>query len=72
MKLVDIITHDNIILNLEGDNQADVIDELVDKLASNQLINDSEQFKKAIYKRENEISTAVGYGVASHMLKVNL
>lgn len=64
MKLVDIITHDNIILNLEGDNQADVIDELVDKLASNQLINDSEQFKKAIYKRENEISTAVGYGVA--------
>lgn len=64
MELVDILTYDNIILNLKGDNQAAVIDELVSKLAENQLTNDPERFKKAIYKRENEISTAVGYGVA--------
>lgn len=64
MELVDILTRDNIILNLKGDDQAAVIDELVDKLAENQLTNDPVQFKKAIYKRENEISTAVGSGVA--------
>lgn len=64
MNFEDILTHDNIILNLEGDNQADVIDELVNKLAENQLINSPEEFKKAIYKRENEISTAIGYGIA--------
>lgn len=64
MRLVDILTRDNIILNLNGNSQSAVIDELVDKLAANQLTNDSEQFKKAILKREKEISTAVGFGVA--------
>lgn len=64
MKLTDILTRDNIILNLRGDNQSDVIDELVNKLDQNQLINDPEMFKEGIYKRESEISTAVGYGVA--------
>ncbi|MCJ7841440.1 fructose-specific PTS transporter subunit EIIC [Lederbergia sp. NSJ-179] len=64
MKLTDILTHDNIILNLRGDNQSAVIDELINKLDENQLINDPEMFKEGIYKRESEISTAVGYGVA--------
>ncbi|WYS07358.1 fructose-specific PTS transporter subunit EIIC [Bacillus sp. FSL R5-0394] len=64
MKLVDILTRDNIILNLQGNSQTAVIDELVDKLAQNGLTDNPEAFKKAIYKREQEISTAVGYGVA--------
>ena len=64
MELVDILTSDNIILNLKGTDQDTVIDELVNKLTENQLTNDPIAFKKAIYKRENEISTAVGYGVA--------
>lgn len=64
MKLTDILTHDNIILNLRGNNQSAVIDELINKLDENQLINDPEMFKEGIYKRESEISTAVGYGVA--------
>lgn len=64
MKLVDILTRDNIILNLQGNSQTAVIDELVDKLAQNGRTDNPEEFKKAIYKREQEISTAVGYGVA--------
>ena len=64
MELVDILTQDNIILNLKGNNQKEVIDELINKLTERQLTTDPERFKKAIYKRENEISTAVGYGVA--------
>ncbi|GIP63991.1 PTS fructose transporter subunit IIABC [Virgibacillus pantothenticus] len=64
MELVDILTRDNIILNLQGNNQKEVIDELIHKLTERRLTTDPERFKKAIYKRENEISTAVGYGVA--------
>ncbi|MEK4566838.1 fructose-specific PTS transporter subunit EIIC [Alkalihalobacillus sp. FSL R5-0424] len=64
MELIDILTKDQIILNLKGTNQDEVIDEMVSRLAANQLTNDPVSFKEAIYKRESEISTAVGYGVA--------
>lgn len=64
MELIDILTKDQMILNLKGTNQEEVIDELVQKLAENNLTSDPASFKQAIYKRENEISTAVGYGVA--------
>src|SRR5699024_4902812 len=36
----------------------------VKKLDDNKLTNNPEEFKKAIYNRENEISTAVGDGIA--------
>lgn len=64
MKLIDILAQDNIILNLKGNNQTDVINELVNKLVENKLTNDADGFMKEIFRRENEISTAVGYGVA--------
>ncbi len=47
MKLVDILTRGNIILNLQGDSQAAVIDELVNKLAQNGLTTDPVGFKKS-------------------------
>src|SRR5699024_145412 len=64
MKLTDILTENQMILELEGHNQEAVIDELINNLSVNKITTDAELFKKAIYKRENEISTAVGYGVA--------
>lgn len=64
MKLTDILTEERVILNLKGTNQSEVIDELVNKLSENGITTDADQFKKGIYKRENEISTAVGHGVA--------
>ncbi|MDM8099055.1 MULTISPECIES: PTS fructose transporter subunit IIABC [Oceanobacillus] len=64
MKFIDILTKDNIILNINGKNQNEVIDELVGRLADNNLTSNPEEFKQAIYKREGEISTAVGYSVA--------
>ncbi|MEB6038098.1 fructose-specific PTS transporter subunit EIIC [Staphylococcus pseudoxylosus] len=64
MQLTDILTENQIILNLKGKNQATVIDELVDKLIENDITTNADQFRQEIYKRENEISTAVGHGVA--------
>lgn len=64
MELIDILTKDNIILNLQGENQDEVINELINVLEKNKFTDDAEQFKTKIYKREAEISTAVGYSVA--------
>ncbi len=64
MEFIDILTKENIILNLKGKNQDEVINELVGRLADNKLTSNPEEFKQAIYKRESEISTAVGYSVA--------
>src|SRR5699024_2200368 len=64
MELIDILKESNIILNLKGKNQNEAINELVDILETNGATTNAEQFKDAIYKRENEISTAVGHGVA--------
>lgn len=64
MKLEDIITNKNIILSLKGKDQTTVIDELINKLEENKTIDNSAIFKKAIWKRENEVSTAIGDGIA--------
>lgn len=64
LNLEDVLSPDNIILNLQATNQQSAIDELVKKLDDNKLTNNPEEFKKAIYNRENEISTAVGDGIA--------
>lgn len=54
MKLVDILTRGNIILNLQGDSQAAVIDELVNKLAQNGLTTDPVGFKKKRFIKESK------------------
>ncbi|AEB31179.1 PTS system fructose-specific EIIABC component (plasmid) [Carnobacterium sp. 17-4] len=64
MKLEDLINDKNIILTLNGQDQASVIDELVTKLKENEIIDNIETFKNAIWKRENEVSTAIGDGIA--------
>lgn len=64
MELIDILTEDNIVLNLKGKNQDEVIDELVSVLEANKFTTNAELFKEKIYSRETEISTAVGYSVA--------
>lgn len=64
MKLEELINDKNIILTLNGQDQASVIDELVSKLKENEIIDNVEMFKNAIWKREDEVSTAIGDGIA--------
>lgn len=42
----------------------EVIDYLIDVISQNNLLTDNEEYKQAIYKREEEFSTAVGFNVA--------
>lgn len=64
MKLEELINDKNIILTLNGQDQDSVIDELVSKLKENEIIDNVEMFKNAIWKREDEVSTAIGDGIA--------
>lgn len=64
MKITELLSKDTIILNLKSKTKLEVIDELIDKLDTAGKLNDREEYKKAILKREEEFSTGVGDGVA--------
>lgn len=64
MKITELLKKDTIILDLKASNKQEVIDELVDKLYSADRLNDKEEYKKAILKRESEFSTGIGDGIA--------
>ncbi|MEG0134580.1 MAG: fructose-specific PTS transporter subunit EIIC [Cetobacterium sp.] len=51
-------------LNLKSKTKADVIDELVDVLYANGRLNNKEEFKKTILKREEQSSTGLEEGIA--------
>ncbi|AJA50021.1 PTS system fructose-specific EIIABC component [Clostridium pasteurianum DSM 525 = ATCC 6013] len=64
MKITELLKKDTIILDLKATSKAEVIDELVDKLDSAGRLNNKEDYKKAILKRESEFSTGIGDGIA--------
>lgn len=64
MKITELLTKDTIILNLKSKTKTEVINELVNKLHEAGKLNNKEEYKKAILKREEEFSTGVGEGVA--------
>ncbi len=51
-------------LNLEATNKEDVLKDLASLAAANNKINDQQTYIDAVLKREEEFSTAVGFGVA--------
>lgn len=64
MKIEELISVKNIEIYTGKMNKDEVISKLVSRLFENGIINEKNKFSDAIYQRENEISTAVGYGVA--------
>lgn len=64
MKITDLIKKDTIILDLDSSDKSSVIDELINKLDSAGNLNDKEEYRKAILKREKESTTGIGDGVA--------
>ncbi len=51
-------------LNLDAKSKEDALEALATLAADNNKINDQESYIKAVLKREEEFSTAVGFGVA--------
>ncbi|NME36868.1 PTS sugar transporter subunit IIA [Fusobacterium sp. FSA-380-WT-3A] len=66
MKLANYFDKELIFINVKGNTQEEVIKNMVEHIASKEdiVLNSKEEIKKAIIKRENEISTAIGMGVA--------
>ncbi|RHW48224.1 PTS fructose transporter subunit IIA [Bombilactobacillus bombi] len=64
MDIRDLIDINNILISVKPMSKKEAINQLVNLLDSNNYLTNVSDFRDAINKRENEISTAVGYGVA--------
>ncbi|WEG72825.1 PTS fructose transporter subunit IIABC [Vagococcus intermedius] len=64
MKITDLLSPNVMILNLKGTTKHSVIEEMVEELAKNNRITDSELFKTGILAREAQTSTGLGDGIA--------
>ena len=59
-----MLTEDCINLNLKGKTKSEVIDEMVEILYSAGKLNDKDEYKKEILKRESQSSTGLEEGIA--------
>lgn len=59
-----IINEKLVKLNINASNKEDVLKELVAVAFNEGKVNNQDIYKKAVLKREEEFSTAVGFGVA--------
>lgn len=64
MKLLDILTDDQVILPLKNHEKEKIIEEMVDHLYRKKKIKNRAKILKAILDREQVMSTGVGDGVA--------
>ena len=62
--LKDVITLDCINIDLKGQTKSEIIDEMIDILYNNGKLNDKEEYKKEILKREAQSSTGMEEGIA--------
>lgn len=53
-----------VVMDLKSTSKDDVINEMIDVLAKDGVLNNKEEFKKAIYERESLSTTGVGMGIA--------
>ncbi len=64
MKLVDILSNDNVIIPLKSHEKQEIIEEMVDHLFKKKKIGNRDRILKAILDRERVMSTGVGDHVA--------
>ncbi|HUI64312.1 MAG TPA: PTS sugar transporter subunit IIA [Bacteroidota bacterium] len=64
MKISDILTENLVATGLAGSNKKDVIDGMIDLVATSPKVMDKEKVRKAIFEREEIMSTGVGNGFA--------
>jgi fructose-specific phosphotransferase system IIA component len=64
MKISDILTDTLVATGLAGDSKKEIIDAMIDLVASSPKVTDKEKVRKAIFEREEIMSTGVGNGFA--------
>ena len=63
LKVSELINED-FIIDIESDNKKDALNELLDIICQSSLITDRKIFSKEIFKREELMSTGIGYQIA--------
>ncbi|HTY59073.1 MAG TPA: PTS sugar transporter subunit IIA [Bacteroidota bacterium] len=64
MKISDILTENLVATGLPGNTKNEIIDAMIDLVASSPKVMDKEKVRKAIFEREEIMSTGVGNGFA--------
>jgi PTS system fructose-specific IIC component len=64
MQIEDILFEDLMIMDLQAETKTAAIEEMVNKLAEQEIIDDAEGYKQGIIAREQQTSTGLGDGVA--------
>ncbi|WP_027407975.1 fructose PTS transporter subunit IIA [Anoxybacillus tepidamans] len=64
MNMTELVTKELINLNLQGSTKDEVMEEMIDMLNRTGALKDREMYKKALYEREMEGSTGIGFGIA--------
>ena len=64
MNLLDILSPECVKSPLSGSTKREVIDELVDLLATAGRVKDSDALKEAVWTREQTRTTGIGHGLA--------
>ncbi|MGG3470086.1 fructose-specific PTS transporter subunit EIIC [Neobacillus pocheonensis] len=64
MKITELLSNNTILLNIEGNQKEETIDQLVAVLYNAGKISDKADFKAAILKREEQSTTGIGDGIA--------
>lgn len=63
MALQDLLQEDFLQLNLVAQEKEDAIRELADLFFQKQMVTNLEEYLKAVFKREAESTTGIGFGV---------
>ena len=64
MNLLDILSLESTIVDLQGESKEDIITELVNSLPVSDSITDRDQVLQAVLDREKIMSTGIGDGIA--------
>ncbi|MBX2989549.1 MAG: PTS sugar transporter subunit IIA [Bacteroidetes bacterium] len=64
MKISDLLTEDLVVTQLEGNSKDDIINSIVDLVATSPKVLDKEKVREAVFEREQIMSTGVGDGFA--------
>jgi fructose-specific phosphotransferase system IIA component len=64
MKISDLLTEELVITKLQGGSKDDIINAIVDLVATSPKVLDREKVREAVFEREKIMSTGVGDGFA--------
>ena len=72
MEIKDLLRKELMIMDLKASTKVEAIDEMIEKLKTEGIISDADEFKKLILAREEKSSTGLGEGIAMPHAKTSV